>query len=39
MEIIHGSRFSVVPSGRSAADISLDSLPDDTVEGLPLEGR
>ena len=32
-------RFSVVPSGRSAADISADSLPDDPDDGLPLEGE
>jgi hypothetical protein len=32
-------RFSVVPSSRSAADISSDSLPDDPDDGLPLEGE
>jgi len=32
-------RFNLVPSGRSAADISADSLPDDPDDGLPLEGE
>jgi hypothetical protein len=32
-------KFRLVSSGRSAADISSDSLPDDPDDGLPLEGR
>jgi hypothetical protein len=32
-------KFRIVRNDPGAADISADSLPDDTDDGLPLEGR